>query len=312
MSQNKGHALTGLNVVFVKEFHDFTQSVRMVVLTILILLTAGTSIYVATQTVKSCVGEDNFLLLSLFTLSKSPVPSFLTLMSFLVPLTGIALGFDAVNSEFQNRTLPRVLSQPIYKDVLLFGKALGSLASMALVLLSLWLFVIGFAMLFLGVPPTGEQISRAMVYYLITLLYGVLWFVIALFFSIICTQSSTSALVSIACWLFFMIFWPTICQLLSYAIGGTNSIVVAKTNSALARISPYVLYSEASIAILNPTTRSLGVVLFYQMDGALGGSPLPFGQSFLLIWPQLTSFFAAIILIFTFGYMKFQRMEIRV
>ena len=56
----------------------------------------------------------------------------MSFISFLVPLTGIALGFDAINSEYQNRTLGRLLSQPIYRDVLLFGKALGALVAMAL------------------------------------------------------------------------------------------------------------------------------------------------------------------------------------
>ncbi|MCH3917941.1 MAG: ABC transporter permease [Spirochaetia bacterium] len=311
MSEREGSALTGLRVVFAKELQDFTRSIRMIVLTLLILLTAGTSIYVAAKTMKSYVDEDSFLLLSLFTSSSNPIPSFLSLMSFLVPLTGIALGFDAISKEFQDRTLGRVLSQPIYRDVLLFGKGLGSLVAMALVLLALWLLVIGCAMLFLGVPPTGEQIGRALIFLLITLLYGVLWFVIAMWFSILFRQSATSALVSIALWLFFMIFWPIIAQLIAYGVAGGSQVVAARTYSVLSRFSPYVLYSEASIAILNPTTRSLGVVLFYQMQGALGGSPLPFGQSLLLIWPQLTSFVAAIILVFTLGYAKFQRMEIR-
>lgn len=311
MSKREGSALTGLSVVFSKELQDFTRSARMVVLTILILLTAGTSIYVATKTMKNYVNEDSFLLLSLFTSSKNPIPSFLSLMSFLVPLTGIALGFDAINKEFQDRTLGRILSHPIYRDVLLFGKALGALVSMALVLLALWLLVIGSAMLFLGVPPTAEQVGRALVYLLITILYGTLWFTIAMWLSIAFRQSATSALVSIGLWLFFLIFWPIISQLLAYAIGGGNQLTVAKSYSVLSRFSPYMLYTQASVAILNPTTRSLGVVLFYQMEGALGGTALPFGQSLLLIWPQLTSFVAAIILVFTFGYIKFQRMEIR-
>lgn len=311
MKQREGSALTGLSVVFYKELQDFTGSVRMVVLTILILLTAGSSMYVAAQTLRSLVGEDSFLLLGLFTISKDPIPSFLSFMSFLVPLTGIALGFDTINGEFQNRTLGRVLSQPIYRDVLLFGKALGALVAMAIILLALWLLVIGSAMLFLGVPPSGEQIARALVFYLITVLYGTLWFVISMLCSIICRQSATSALVSIAIWLFSLIFWPMLSQLLALAIGGNGSLLAAKTNVVLSRLSPYTLYSESSIAILNPTTRSLGVVLFSQIQGAMLGSPLPFGQSLLLIWPQMTSFFASILLFFTGGYVLFQRREIR-
>jgi ABC-2 type transport system permease protein len=37
------------------------------------------------------------------------------------------------------------------------------------------------------------------------------------------------------------------------------------------------------------------------------GAPLPVRQSFLLIWPQLTSLIAAAVLLFTVGYVLFQR-----
>jgi len=311
VKKREGSALTGLKVVFFKELQDYAGNIRMIVLMVLILLTAGASMYVAAQTLRSYVGEDSFMLLNLFTISQNPIPSFLTFISFLVPLTGIALGFDAINGEFQNRTLGRVLSQPIYRDVLLFGKALGALAAMAIVLLALWLLVIGSAMLFLGVPPSGEQIARSLIYYLITLLYGVLWYMIAMTCSIIFKQPAVSALVSIALWLFFMIFWPMISQIIAIGIGGVDTYEAAKLSVILNRISPYTLYVESAIAMLNPTTRSLGVVLFSQVQGALMGNPLPFGQSLLLIWPQMTAFFASIILVFVLGYIVFQRKEIR-
>lgn len=309
--QREGSALTGLWVVFRKELEDFTGSIKLMVLVVLILLTAAASVSIAAVMLKNYVEEDQFLLLSLFTLSDNSVPSFLSFMSFLVPLTAIALGFDAINSEFQNRTMGRILSQPIYRDVLLFGKSLGALAAMALVLLVLWLLVLGCGMWFLGVAPTGEQIGRAFVFYLITLVYGALWFTIAMVCSIITSNAAASALISIAIWLFCMIFWPIIAQVLAGAIGGGNAYLTATLQVNLARISPFVLYSQASVAILNPTTRSLGVVLFYQMDGAVGGSPLPFGQSFLLILPHLAAFMASTIVWFIIGYRLFLRREIR-
>ncbi len=311
MAKREGSALTGLRVVWLKELQDYAGNIRMIILMLLILLTAGASMAVAAQTLRSYVGEDSFLLLNLFTISQDPIPSFLSFISFLVPLTGIALGFDAINAEFQNKTLGRILSQPIYRDVLLFGKALGAVSAMAIVLLDLWLLVIGSAMLFLGVPPSGEQIARSLAFYLVTLFYGLLWYVIGLTSSIIFRQSAVSALAAIALWLFFMIFWSMVSQLLAYAFSSGDSYVAAKLSVVLGRVSPYRLYIESALAILNPSTRSLGVVLFSQLEGAIMGSPLPFGQSMLLIWPHMTAFLASIILIFAFGYVLFQRKEIR-
>jgi ABC-2 type transport system permease protein len=310
MNRRDGSALTGLKVVWLKEMQDYAGNIRMIILMCLIILTAGASMYVAAQTLRSFVGEDSFMLLSLFTISQDPIPSFLSFISFLVPLTGIALGFDAINSEYQNRTLGRILSQPIYRDALLFGKVLGAISAMAIVLLALWLLVIGCAMLFLGVPPSGEQIARAFAFYIVTLLYGALWFLVGMFFSIVFQQSAVSALVALAIWLFFMIFWPMISQLLAFAFGG-NSFHIAQLEVSLGRVSPYRLFNESALAILNPSTRTLGVVLFSQLEGALMGSALPLGQSLLLIWPHLTAFLSIIILLFVLSYILFQRKEVR-
>ncbi|HEY4134109.1 MAG TPA: ABC transporter permease, partial [Alphaproteobacteria bacterium] len=45
--------------------------------------------------------------------------------------------------------------------------------------------------------------------------------------------------------------------------------------------------------------------------GAILGSPLPLGQSLLLVWPQITGLVAIAILLFAVAYTLFQRQEIR-
>ncbi|MDD3997224.1 MAG: ABC transporter permease [Sphaerochaetaceae bacterium] len=255
------------------------------------------------------VSEDEFLLLSLFTLSREPIPSLLSFLSFLVPLTGIALGFDVVNSEFQNRTLKRVLSQPIHRDVLLFGKALGAFSAMAIMLLTLWLLVIGSAMLVLGLPPSTEQVACTLAFYALTLLYGMFWFLIAMFFSVVFKQQATSALVSLGLWLLFTVFYSMIVQVIATAVGGVGTFRSAQLEVLLSRISPNTLFAESALALLSPSTRTLDVVMFTQLEGALMGSPLPFGQSLLLIWPQLSAMTALLVLLFTASYVVFQRQE---
>ena len=81
----------------------------------------------------------------------------------------------------------------------------------------------------------------------------------------------------------------------------------ARLELALSRLSPNTLYSEVMLALLQPTIRSVGLVLPIQLHGAVLGSPLPLGQSLLLVWPQMTGLMAAIILLFALGYVLFQR-----
>ena len=58
----------------------------------------------------------------LFTVSDGTLPSFVLFINFLGPLLGIALGFDAVNSEQNKGTLSRMLSQPIHRDCIINAK----------------------------------------------------------------------------------------------------------------------------------------------------------------------------------------------
>src|SRR3974390_1287228 len=82
---------------------------------------ASSSTSVPCWTSKPVVGH------RLFTLARDPLPFFVAMLGFLVPLMAIGLGFDTVNGEHNRRTLSRILSQPIYRDALLFGKFLAGL-----------------------------------------------------------------------------------------------------------------------------------------------------------------------------------------
>ena len=100
-------------------------------------------VYGAIEQIKEITAEDPFLFLRLFTPRADRCRLFVLLLSFLVPLMAIGLGFDAVNGEHNRRTLSRILSQPIYRDALLFGKFVAGLFTLSISLIALWLLVIG-------------------------------------------------------------------------------------------------------------------------------------------------------------------------
>src|ERR1700728_2788590 len=192
--QREGSAFQGLGVVMLKELSDHLTSVRMRVLEWLVVLVALAALYGAIQQIKDTTAEDPFLFLRLFTTSREPLPSFVSFISFLVPVMAIGLSFDAVNGEYNRRTLSRILSQPIYRDALLFGKFLGALMTLAIALVALWLLVIGLGLLFIGIPPGGEEIARAFVFLLVTVVYAGVWLALALLFSILFRSAATAAL----------------------------------------------------------------------------------------------------------------------
>lgn len=313
----EGSPWTGLWAVVFKEMADHLTSARMLILQVLTLVTAVGTVYAAASNLRNTVAQDRFLLLRLFTTAQQPLPAFVGFLAFLVPLIAIALAFDAVNGEFNQHTMARLLAQPIYRDALLFGKFLAGLFTLALVLTTIWLLIVGMGILGLGVPPGGEEVARSLWFLALTVFYGGVWLALALVFSITFRQPATAALASIAVWLFFTVFWGIIVDLLAQFLRpvriGLPSEYLAQGQLALmlSRFSPNTLYSEAILAMLNPAVRSLGFVLPMQLDGAILGAPLPLDQSLALIWPHFTGLVAVTILLFALGYTLFQRQEIR-
>jgi ABC-2 type transport system permease protein len=315
--RREGSPWTGLWAVVGKDMADHLTSARMLILEALILLTAVGTVYEALQSIQQNTTSDSFVFLRLFTTSQDPLPAFVGFLSFLVPLVAITLAFDAINGEFNQRTLSRVLAQPIYRDALLMGKFLAGLFTLATVLTAIWLLVIGLGIVGLGVPPSGEEVARTLMFLVVTIFYGGTWLALALVFSTVFRQPATAALASIAAWLFVLIFWNILANLIAQAVVpirlGTlqEAISQAQFGQALMRLSPNTLFVEATVGLLNPAVRSFGIVLPTDLQGAVIGAPLPLGQSIGLIWPQLAGLIAITTLTFALSYVLFQRQEIR-
>lgn len=314
----EGSPWAGAGPVVIKEMADHLSSTRLFILNILIVLAGLGTVYAASELFTANITQDQFLYLRLMTTARQPLPSFVALLTFFIPLISIALAFDAVNGEFSRRTMSRILAQPIYRDALLLGKFLAGLFTLALICTAIWLLIFGMGVIQLGVPPGAEEVGRALLFLVATIFYGGIWLALALVFSVVFRQSSaTAALASIAVWLFFTVFWSMIASSLAGVISPIQAgfveeiIAYANTDLALSRLSPNYLYSETMIAILQPEIRSLGIVLPTQLAGAILGAPLPLSQSALLIWPQLTGLIAGSILLFALAYVLFQRQEIR-
>jgi ABC-2 type transport system permease protein len=318
--QREGSAFSGLGVVMLKELSDHLTSIRMRVLEWLVVLVALAALYGAIQQIKDTTAEDPFLFLRLFTTSRDPLPSFVSFLSFLVPLMAIGLGFDAVNSEHNRRTLSRILSQPIYRDALLFGKFLAGLVTLSISLITLWLLVIGLGLFLIGIPPGAEEIARSFVFLLVTIVYAGVWLALALLFSILFRSAATAALVTLGLWLLVTFIWPVLSGALAqifvppdprYTALGLQTPGTAQLEQILARFSPSTLYAEVVVALLDPTTRALGPIYLSQLQGAVLGAPLPFAESVLIAWPQMVGMIATAIVLFVIGYVIFQRQEVR-
>ena len=315
--RREGSALAGAGTVMMKELGDNLSSTRMRLLELLVFLTGAGAVFATIGEVRDVVGEDPFVFLRIFTTSKGEtLPSFAAFLGFLIPIVSIALGFDSVNSEFTGKTMSRILAQPIYRDALLFGKFMAGLTTLAVMLTALWLFVIGLAIFMLGLPPGTEEVLRGFAFLIAAIAYGGVWLGLAMLFSVQFRSAATAALASLAVWLLFAFFWNMVVTVITPIIAPVDPynpmsvLYTVEVGQALSRLSPNTLFAETTMAFLNPATRSLGLVLQSQMQGAISG-PLPFSESVALVWPQVTGLLASVIGLFTLAYVMFQRQEVR-
>src|SRR5690554_5691437 len=315
--RREGSPFRGVGTVALKEAADHMTSARMHLIMLLVLLTAIGAVYGAIDRIRETTAQDPYLFLKLFTVARDPLPSFAAFLGFLLPLVAIALGFDAVNGEFNRRTMSRLLAQPIYQDAVLFGKFLGGLLVIAIALVTLWLMMVGLGILFLGLPPSGADIVRGVVWLAVTVAYAGVWLALAITFSTLVRSPATSALAALAVWLIFTVFWSMIAPLVAGLIAPIDpfdpmSVVNRfEWQQLIARLSPQTLYGEVTGLLLDPAARSVGPVFMHQMQGAVIGAPLPTMQSLLIVWPQISGLIAAMLVLFTLAYVVFQRQEVR-
>jgi ABC-2 type transport system permease protein len=283
-------------------------------------LAAGAAVYAAGSGIREAAEEaagTPGLFLKLFTVQYDPIPfSFYGFVGFMAPLVGIAFGFDAVNGERSQGTLPRLVSQPIHRDDVINGKFAAGLTTIAMLLAAVTAVVAGLGIFRLGIIPSLGDLARLLVWFLASVAYVGVWLALALLCSVGMRRAATSALVGIAVWLVAVIFGSLLAQLGAdlfspvKASDPYSTLQNAQTQENLARVFPVTLYEEASTALLNPDVRFVGVVTQRQLDLAIN-SNLSLPQSLLLVWPQLVGMLAVTVVLFAWAYVVFMRQEVR-
>jgi ABC-2 type transport system permease protein len=308
-----------------KELADLFNSVRFFVLFLLVLVASGLSVFAIQQDIRNilqqsgAVTNNGFVFLAMFTPSLNLGYAIVTPFALIVPIIGIALGFDTINSERTGGTMSRLLAQPVYRDSVINGKFLAGIITLALMVGTNLLLIAGFGLRMVGVPPASEEIIRLFIYFVVTIVYGAFWMSLAMLFSVLFRRAAGSLLIPIVIFLLLFFFWmmlgigPTIANAIAPA--DTNSPVAAQIHNmevqqSLLRVSPAYLFQEAFFFMLNPVVMGMGIIT---MDQAayMVPNPLSLGQALLAVWPHIVGLISLSVVIFAISYIVFMKQEIR-
>jgi ABC-2 type transport system permease protein len=267
------------------------------------------------------MAKPTLLFLWLFT-STGKLFSFVQFIGFFGPLIGIFLGFDSINRERVSRTLSKLASQPIYRDSIINAKFLAGVTTIAVVLVGIVLIISGLGIRLIGVVPGSEEVLRLAIYVITSILYVSFWLGIAILFSVVFRSTATSALASLAVWIFFSFFVGLGAGFVANAVAPINQssttaelVKNEQVQRTVSLLSPATLYNDATTTILDPTRKTTrGFVLVGPLERlslSRFQNPLPLLQSLIIVVWYLIAIIAITFLCFGVSYLVFMRQEIR-
>jgi ABC-2 type transport system permease protein len=312
----------GLTAILKKELADHFTSHRFVILFALIAMVSLITVYMVGIKIREVEGQlkPQFVFLLLFT-EPAAMFSLVQFVAFFGPLVGLILGFDSINRERNEGTLSKLLAQPIYRDVVINAKFLAGVILIGVMLLSIVLVITGLGLMLVGVVPGIEEIWRIFAYLVISVVYISFWLGVAILFSIVFRSTATSALASLAVWIFFSFFITIGASILANTLASDaelNPQSAARKADLVKYVvlaSPMELYSDATATVIDPLRKSTRSTLPVGPLEAISmtrfSGPLPLAQSLLVVMPHIVSLVAITAVCFALSYAIFMRQEIR-
>ena len=318
--------MQGIFAIYKKELADHFSSYRFVILFALIAMISFITSYMAGISLRENlegIAKPKFVFLMLFN-TTGALFSMVQFVAFFGPLIGLVLGFDAINRERAHGTLIKLISQPIYRDAVINGKFLAGITTITVMLISIILIISGFGLMLLGIVPGIEEIWRLAIYLVISIFYISFWLGISILFSISFKNIATSALASVALWIFLSFFISMGASVLAdtvapvdqkESVGPDALLKNTRIKEGVSLFSPMVLYSDASSIIVDPTRKTTRRLVLMgpmeQISASRFQNPLPLGQSIIVVYPHLVALVAITLICFVISYLVFMFQEIR-
>ncbi|HII81620.1 MAG TPA: ABC transporter permease [Methanosarcina sp.] len=200
------------------------------------------------------------------------------------PIIGIVLGFDAIVKEIKSSSMNVLLTHPVFRDNIIFGKILGSGLCILLVLFFSINLATGVMLIISGVPVTMQQITRIEIFVLLTFFYALFFLAISIMISTISKKSNNSLLFNIIFWLVITILIADLLFTVSLTLSGDSHSAKAQTQ-IFKNFLPDYQYTTTAIGIKDADTgQTSGIGGIFDTRYTLGAWA---GQ----FWPNLAYLF---------------------
>ena len=172
------------------------------------------------------------------------------IIALFLPMIGIAIGFDAIVKERKLSSLNVLLTHPVFRDTVIAGKLLGSMATLALVVGISVVVSVGTILVVTGVQVTAPELSRVLIFMILTFLYISTFLGIGVLVSIFSKSTTDSLIYGIVIWINLVIVFSAIVIMVASIATGQSYLElddnqhVLDLNIKLQRFSPIHHYAE--------------------------------------------------------------------
>ena len=125
-----------------------------------------------------------------------------------ISLLAFLFSYDAIAGERQSGTLAVVLSNPVPRGKLLFGKYLGGIVSLAIPLVFSLLVALLFVFLSPYVVISVSDWARIAIFCLVSLIYMSVFFTLGMLFSTWVGRTTTALILTMFFWVLFVLIFP--------------------------------------------------------------------------------------------------------
>jgi ABC-2 type transport system permease protein len=219
------------------------------------------------------------------------------------PIIGIVLGFDAIVKEIKSSSMNVLLTHPVFRDNIIFGKILGSGLCILLVLFFSINLATGVMLMASGIPVTMQQIVRIEIFVLLTFFYSLIFLAISIMISTIAKKSNNSLLFNLIFWLVITVLLAKLVFTISYAFSEDLNIANRQTQ-ALKNFLPDYHFTATAVGIQSPDTG---------MTSGIGGifdTRYTLGAWIGEFWPNLAYLFVLPIILLIGSILAFLKKDI--
>jgi Cu-processing system permease protein len=201
--------------------------------------------------------------------------SLINLVLLFIPLIALVTGALSISNERENGTLSYLLSHPIMKTEIFFGKFIGLLLSICLSI-SLGFGLAGIA---ISIKGGSQDISKFLIISLLSALLAASLLSVGLLISVYSRSGARAIGFAVFLWLFFII-------ISDLGIMGTSVVMELgiKQVFTLALFNPTEVFKIASVLILSPRFEILGPVGIYALNKFGREGLFYLLMSILLVW----------------------------